>query len=120
MKYICMKKYGIHEWSFGDKPLFFFMATSKLLTNITNDYTTKLSLKCTINQHIIINFIVNVSMQILLKSTFQLHIPVLISILNIMQSTYYKQPSKNLSYRCLISFSAFPHFKNDNSSSSSH
>ena len=54
------------------------------MTNITNDYTTKFSLKCTINQHIIINFIVNVSMQILLKSTFQLH---MISILNIMQST---------------------------------
>lgn len=57
------------------------------MTNIKNDYTTKLSLKCTINQNIIINFIVNVSMQILLKSTFPFHIPLLISIIDFMQST---------------------------------
>lgn len=78
------------------------------MTNKTNDYTTKLSLKCTINQHIIINFIVNVSIQILLKSTFQLHIPVLISILNIMQSTsQYKISNSKIKHFKITKISSF-------------
>jgi hypothetical protein len=51
--YICMKKYGIHEWSFGDKPLFFFMATSKLLTKAKSsyDWSTFLGRNCYVHSN---------------------------------------------------------------------